>query len=527
VAQQAATRRRKGDFMSINLKAGNWRSVGILLMALVITAFGAAVARLNAQAATATLQGTVTDASGAAVPGTAVQVRNINTGAIREAVTNAQGLYNLSDLGVGEYEAQAAKNGFSTVLHKGITLTVGAQSVVDFSLPVGQQQQTVTVQGEVSQVETTNATVGALVDQRQMRDLPLNGRNFEQLIQLTPGVNQIAGNAFLSSGFQGRAPEYSIAGSRPIGQAILLDDENLQNFWNKGMSSVMGSSLGVEAIGEFQTLTNTYSAQFGGNGGVINAVSKSGTNTLHGSVYEFFRNGALDARAFIDPAKKPAFRQNQFGGSAGGPIKKDRMFFFVNYEGIRLTQGATKLGNVPECNLNPANCIPAATNPQTAQAIANTLKLWPDATTVINGQPQARSVANRRASENYVLARFDYNLSAKDSLLFRYISDKSNFLEPFGGGGFAGGAVSANWPEQDSHELFPARDQRIHGPNFNRRLGQRAGPAAVLCSFRGPAGRNRECNGFDRHRWRSPTSVQYHAEPVYGSGRYHLDPWSY
>src|SRR5579871_5989518 len=142
------------------------------------------------------------------------------------------------------------------------------------------------------------------------------------------------------------------------------------------MASVTGSSLGVEAIGEFQTLTNTYSAQFGGNGGVINAVSKSGTNAFHGSAYEFFRNDVLDARSFIDPSTKPAYRQNQFGGSLGGPVKKDKAFFFVNYEGIRLAQGETKLGTVPGCNLIPANCVPQATNPQTAQAIANTLKMW-------------------------------------------------------------------------------------------------------------------------------------------------------
>src|SRR6516162_10014340 len=155
-------------------------------------------ARLDAQAATATILGTVTDASGAAVAEASVQVRNIGTSVMQSTVTDGQGRYHAPDLGVGEYEVQASKTGFSTLVHRGITLTVGAQVVVDFSLPVGQQSQTVTVEGEVSQVETTNATVGVLTDQRQMRDLPLNGRNFEQLIQLTPGVNQVAGNAFLS-----------------------------------------------------------------------------------------------------------------------------------------------------------------------------------------------------------------------------------------------------------------------------------------------------------------------------------------
>ena len=266
----------------------------------------------------------------------------------------------MPDLPVGSYEVQATMAGFQTLVRKGITITVGSQNVVDFGLQVGQQQQTITVEGEASQVETTNATVGTLTDQKQMRDLPLNGRNFEQLILLTPGVQSIS--AFTSSGFQGRAPEYSIAGSRPTGQAILLDDESLQNFWNKGMGSVTGTSLGVEAIGEFQTLTNTYSSQFGGNGAVINSVSKSGTNAFHGSAYDFLRNSALDARRFIDPATAPPFRKNQFGGSVGGPIKKDKMFFFANYEGIRQLLGETAIANVPACNI-PGVCTPLASLP--------------------------------------------------------------------------------------------------------------------------------------------------------------------
>jgi hypothetical protein len=186
------------------------------------------------------------------------------------------------------------------VVHKGITLAVGSQTVVDFALPVGQQQQTVTVEGEATAVETTNAAIGTYTSEQQMRELPLNGRNFEQLIQLAPGVATVQ---FSNNAMQGRAAEYSVAGGRPEGQAIMLDDENLQSFWNNGISSITGSSLCVEAIGEFQTLTNSYSAQFGGNGAVINAVSRSGTNSFHGSAFDFLRNSALDARDyFILPA---------------------------------------------------------------------------------------------------------------------------------------------------------------------------------------------------------------------------------
>ena len=328
-----------------------------LVIALLIG--GAGAVRLAGQGATASIQGTVTDQSGAAVPGAEVQVKNTATGATQTATSDPAGRFNVADLPVGSYELQASKMGFSTVVRRGVTLTVGAQDVVDFSLPIGQQTQTVTVEGEAVQVNTTSAAVGQTTDQKAMADLPLNGRGFEQIIEAAPGVATMAqgSGAYISFGMQGRAPEYSIAGSRPVGQQLLLDDESLENFWGKGMSSVMGTSLGIEAIGEFQTLTNSYSAQFGGNGGVINAVSKSGTNAFHGSAYEFLRNSDLDARQFIDPSQIPAYRQNQFGGSVGGPIKKDKMFFFANYEGIRLAQGESKLGPVPGCNLFiPANC---------------------------------------------------------------------------------------------------------------------------------------------------------------------------
>jgi len=192
------------------------RSVCALLAIILLGVSGAGVTRLKAQAATATILGTVTDASGAAVPDAAVQVKNTGTGATQSTTTDAQGRFRLPELAVGNYDIQATKTGFETVAHSGITLNVGTESVDDFSMQVGQQTQTVKVEGQVSQVETTNATMGSLVGGAQMRDLPLNGRNFEQLILINPGVNQIS--TFQSSGFQGRAPEFSVAGSRPQGR---------------------------------------------------------------------------------------------------------------------------------------------------------------------------------------------------------------------------------------------------------------------------------------------------------------------
>jgi hypothetical protein len=444
-----------------------------LALGIAILGFPASIARLSAQGSTATILGTVTDMSGATVPNASVQIKSLATGTIQSTTSNAQGRFLAPDLAVGDYELTASRSGFTTVVHKGIALTVGAQIVVDFALPVGQQQQTVTVEGQASQVETTSAAVSSLTDQRQMRDLPLNGRNLQQLIELAPGVATIQGSAMAQNGFGGRAPEFSVAGSRPQGQSLLLDDESLQVFWNTGMASVTGSSLGVEAIGEFQTLTNTYGAQFGGNGSVVNAVSKSGTNAFHGSAYEFLRNSALDSRSFIDPSKIPAFRKNQFGATLGGPVKKDKAFFFVNYEGTRQVLGETRTALVPGCSpketlpgLGPssASCSPFATakNPQ---AILNTLAVYPAATIIVNGQPEALTQGTQLANENYLLGRFDYNLSDKNSVLVRYITDKSDFTEPFGGGGFAGGPI-ANWPELDfSHfQFITAEWRRILSP---------------------------------------------------------------
>ena len=299
-------------------------------------------------------------------------LKNVQTGVAETVTSDGQGRYRAPELAVGEYEVQTSKTGFSTVVRKGITLTVGGESVVDFS--VGCRRA-----GGVR--DSGGAGLAGGNHQRRYRhlhlraadgELPLNGRNFEQLVQLAPGVATVQSP---NSAMQGRAAQYSVAGGRPEGQAIMLDDENLQGFWNNGIGSISGSSLGVEAIGEFQTLTNAYGAQYGGNGAVINAVSKSGSNAFHGSAFDFIRNSALDARDYFSSKSSASpFRRNQFGGSVGGPIKKNKAFFFVDYEGIRQLLEENRVATVPNC---PAACTITATNPVTAAAIANTLAIYP------------------------------------------------------------------------------------------------------------------------------------------------------
>jgi len=407
---------------------------------------------LNGQATTATILGTVSDPSGAAIPGATVQVRNTGTSQSEDVMTDAQGRYRVPELSLGEYEIHVTKQGFSTAVRTGVPLTVGSQTVVDFSLAVGQQQQTVTVEGAVSQVETTSSAVSNLVEQTQMRELPLNGRNFGELILLAPGVQAVAAGG----SFYGKTDNYSIAGSRPEGQAFLLDDVNVSGFWNHGTGSgALGTQLGLDAISEFQTLTDTYSAQFGGSGSVINAVTRSGTNSLHGSAYEFLRNSSLDARNFFDPQNIAPFRRNQFGGTFGGPIKKDKMFFFVNYEGLRQLLGETQIAFVPDANahqgLLPCAAAPGApcganglANVGVAPSVASTLALYPLPTSELGGGVGSlTNVASQIGHENYLLARFDYTISTNDSLFMRYVRDTANLVEPFSGSSIP------LWPEQD------------------------------------------------------------------------------
>lgn len=357
-----------------------WVCLLMALSAILISA-----GRAQGQAQTATISGTATDASGGALAGAKIQATSVETNISQSTTTDPAGRYTIPQLAVGTYTLQASLSGFKTVVHTGIVLSVGGVVVLDFSLPVGEVTQTVSVESEVSRVETESSEVSTLVSPAQMRELPLNGRNFEQLLTLAPGVATLA-PAFnaVTGRMYGMMDNYSIAGSRPTGQMFLLDNTDIRDFWEHGTGSgYAGTSLGVEAIGEFQLLTNSYTAQFAGNGAVMNATSRSGSNDLHGGAYEFIRNSVVDALDAPDKIAKasnpgltepPPFKRNQFGGDLGGPIKKDKVFFFANYEGLRegleqtaflfLPESYTVQGKMPcyspvtggTLNINPFAC---------------------------------------------------------------------------------------------------------------------------------------------------------------------------
>jgi Carboxypeptidase regulatory-like domain len=492
-----------------------------IFSAVVVSLFliAASAVSVRAQAVTGNISGTVTDASGAVIAGATVVVTNTATSVSTNLTSNDQGRYNAPDLVVGPYQVRASKSGFQTLVHSNVNLTVGSQLVVNLTLPVGQATQTVTVESAVAQVETQSTAISSLVSEKQMVDLPLNGRNFEQLISLAPGVTPAgAGTTTL----YGIGPSFSIAGARTEGTQYLLDNENMADFWNhQAGSQVLGTSLGVEGIQEFTMLTNTYSTQFGGNGAVMNAVSKSGTNELHGSAYEFLRNSALDSRSYFDLTPslqpyKPAFRRNQFGGSLGGPIKKNRLFFFANYEGFRQALGQTTTGvGVPEpyiigdgvtgqlpcsaqtgnascpasayttptptpgSSANPIMPLPVAIGSgatgqttQAATAITGILGIYssffgtPSATTPdLGGYYDTTVDATQRSSENYGLGRIDYTLTSADNLFGRYVIDQSYNLSPLTG--FFGSAIPY-WPEVDNtkNHFLTVEERHIFSANI-------------------------------------------------------------
>jgi carboxypeptidase family protein/TonB-dependent receptor-like protein len=403
----------------------------------------------SAQVVTGTISGRVTDATGAVISGATVQVQNIETGFSRNAQTDGAGRYEARNLPVGSYSITAQQSGFKTEVRSGITLTVASEAVVNMELSVGEVQEKIEVKAEVPAIETTNATLSGLVGQQQMRDLPLNGRSYDRLALLAPGVIYLPNS---NTGSQsGTGLQISSNGARNDANLYLLDGTTVNDHSNRGPGSAAGLSLGVEAVREFRILTHNYSAEYGRNAGaVVSAITRSGTNEFHGSAYEFLRNNVMDARNFFNPGALPPFRQNQFGASFGGRLRRDRIFFFANYEGFRQRQGITTIANVPDLNARKGllpNPVTGALEPVTLDpAAVPYVNLYP----VPNGRNFGNGIAqfiqdvSTRATENYSMERMDFRLSDKDSFYWRYIFDPSETFSPSGIPPFFSTSESAN-----------------------------------------------------------------------------------
>ena len=397
-----------------------WVSVFMLVMSAVAG---------WAQQQSAAITGTISDPSGAAVTAAIVKMTNLETGSTRVVSTDTAGYYRALALPVGHYEVRAEKTGFKAMVRTGIELVVGQHAIVDMQIRLGTVQETVTISGEPPLVNTSSASTSGVVEERQVEELPLNGRSFDQLIYLQPGVN--VATAAGSSPNQGRGTKFSVAGARLTSNVFMLDGTDINDSQNFTPGGAGGQLPGVESIREFQVITHNASAEFGRSmGGIINAVSKSGTNSLHGDVYEFLRNSALDAKNFFDDPNQPIplFIRNQFGASAGGPIKRDRLFFFGNYEGLRERLGVSKFASVPDQDARNGviNGKQVTVNP----AVIPYLELYP----MPNGPNVGAGVATLQfsqtqpASINYVTGKIDWNASSRDSVFGRYTIDSSSKL---------------------------------------------------------------------------------------------------
>src|SRR5438309_6053562 len=300
---------------------------------------------LRAQVSGAIVTGALTACQGGTVTASTVSARNVQTNVVTETTSNVDGAYSILNLIPSDYEVSASASGFSTSVAK-VTLTVGAKQEMNFSLSVGQVTQELQVTSAVPTVELTSSTLSGTVASAEVRELPLNGRDWGSLAALEPGVAKVQAHPTGTQASRGLGIQMTINGQRPTQNSYRVDGALVNDYSNAGPGSVLGQNLGVDAIQEFSVLTSNYSAEYGfTSGGVINAVTRSGTNTFHGSVFNFLRNDKLDAANFFNNASnlpKQPLKRNQFGASGGWRILKDRLFLFGDYEGVREVKGAAQ-----------------------------------------------------------------------------------------------------------------------------------------------------------------------------------------
>ncbi|MCL4796702.1 MAG: carboxypeptidase regulatory-like domain-containing protein [Bryobacteraceae bacterium] len=368
------------------------------------------------------LAGTVSDATGAPLPGVSVTAEQTPTGLSRSTQTDGEGRYVLASLPASVYRLKVERDGFRPVVREGIELTVAASLTVDLTLQIGAIDQQITITDRPSMVNTQTSELSFLVGEMAMRELPLNGRNYTDLALLTPGVTAFPhrdGGSVVAHGLA-----MSMNGRDPRSNVYLIDGTPQNDFTNAPASSAAGTALGLEAIREFRVELNAYSAEFGRNsGGQVNALTKSGGNEYHGSLFHFLRNDNFDARNFFDPAKRPEFNRNQFGGSLGGPIRREKTFFFTTYESLRERLGRTISTVVPDENarLGILPDGPVTINP--------VVRPYLDEYPLPNGPSRGGGLAqyafgfNQTLDQHFGQGRLDHYFNSANQMFARYTID--------------------------------------------------------------------------------------------------------
>ncbi len=388
---------------------------------------------------TAAISGQVKDATGGVVVAATITVKNLETGAARAVTTDADGNYRVLSLPLGAQEVRAEKTGFRTAVRTGINLEVGQEAVVDLRLEVGEIAQAVTVLEQAPVVNTTTASVSGVVGEREVKELPLNGRSFDNLIALNPGaINYTAMKSSNTTTSEGGS--FSVAGRRPQDNLFLLNGIEYTGESQLAVTpgSVSGYLLGIDAVREFNLLSDAYSAEYGKRaGGQVVVVTQSGTNAVHGSVFEFLRNSALDEPGIFDRGGVvPPFRRNQFGGALGGPLKKDRLFLFGNYEGFRESLAVSSVSVVPDerarMGFLPNSSGVYTEVPGLNRAMLPFATLWPAPNGENLGSGVAKAFYNPKQTkhEDFGTLRSDYNLRDRDRLSAAYTIDTGNSVIP-------------------------------------------------------------------------------------------------
>lgn len=425
-------------------------------------------AQVNAE-----ISGRVVDASGAGITGASVTVKNLETGATKTVTSDATGNFEALNLPVGPEEIRAEKEGFKSTVRTGINLEVGQNAAVTLQLEIGEVIQQITVVADAPVVNTTTASVSGMVGEREVKDLPLSGRSFDNLITLNPGtINYSALKSANTSTSNGNT--FSVAGRRTGENLFLLN--GIEYTGSSQLANtpggVSGELLGIDAVREFNVLTNNYSAEYGKRAGAqVNVVTQSGTNRVHGTAFEFLRNSALDARNYFTQAPvSPSYQQNQFGGALGGPLQKNRWFLFGNYEGFRQALTQSSVSVVPDAQARTGS-LPNATTGVYAPvaglspAMLQYMAFWPlpngpelsSATVKANGTAYSFNYPKQYEREDFGTTRTDYILGSNDTLSGAYTIDdgfsRIPLVDPF----FASGTLLRMQVAslQESHTFSP------------------------------------------------------------------------